>query len=206
MNTSFNTIRRGRSLALAALSLAAAALISSTAQAQTVVANAAGSDTVTASNAIPAPAATTYSGSTLVDEPKLDFKDKFELGLKDAFKNAWVDVNGISYHFKREPKHNERNWGVGLTFPLSEKTAVAVGSYKNSNWRQTTYAWYEYTPWTIGPVKVGFLGGGVTGYRSGNNVMPAAGLLFTTRSDKVGFNVVCLPPVMCAASVSFKVW
>jgi len=196
MNTSFNTIRRGRTLALAALSLAALTAISSPAQAQTVV----------DSPSVAPVAADSLDSAVAEPAPKLDFKDKFELGLKDAFKNAWVDVNGVSYHFKREPKHNERNWGLGLTFPLSEKTAFAVGTYKNSNWRQTTYAWYEYTPWTIGPVKVGFLGGGVTGYRSGNNVMPAAGLLFTTRSDKVGFNVVCLPPVMCAASVSFKVW
>ncbi|MBS1992568.1 MAG: hypothetical protein JSS83_18750 [Cyanobacteria bacterium SZAS LIN-3] len=134
------------------------------------------------------------------------FKDKFELGLENAFKNAWVDVNGVSYHFKRNPKHNERNWGVGLEFPVSDRSTVLVGTYNNSNWRQSNYVWYEYTPWHIGPVKFGLMGGGVTGYRSGMNVMPVAGLAFTGGSDRVGFNIVCLPPVVCAASIKFKVW
>ncbi len=132
----------------------------------------------------------------------------FHFDVKESFKNARVNINGISYHFDRTNEHNERNWGVGLELPVTENSAWMVGYYHNSNWRPTTYAWYVKTPWKVGPVHFGWMAGLATGYAPNNNFtpIPVAGLAATVRNDKVGVNLVCLPPEVCAVNLTIKVW
>ncbi len=132
----------------------------------------------------------------------------FHFDVKESFKNARVNINGISYHFDRTNEHNERNWGVGLELPVTENSAWMVGYYHNSNWRPTTYAWYVKTPWKVGPVHFGWMAGMATGYAPHDNFtpIPVAGLAATIRNEKVGVNFVCLPPEVCAVNLTIKMW
>lgn len=132
---------------------------------------------------------------------------KFDFNIKSALKNSWLNINGISYHFDRKNPHNERNWGLGLEVPLSDHSSAMIGRYKNSDWKQTSYAWYVNTPWSIGKVQLGYMAGIATGYRD-NPLTPmlVGGLAATIRNDRVGVNVICLPPALCAANLTVKVW
>lgn len=134
-------------------------------------------------------------------------KKRFDFDIKKALKNSWLSVNGISYHFDRKNPHNERNWGLGLDIPLSDHSSVMIGRYKNSDWKQTNYAWYVNTPWSIGKVQLGYMAGIATGYHEKPlSPMLVGGLAATIRNDKVGVNVICLPPALCAANLTIKVW
>ena len=128
-------------------------------------------------------------------------------GVNSILKKSWLDINGIAYHFDRSREHNERNWGLGLEVPTSDHTTWMIGTYKNSNWQRTDYLWYENTPWRLGPLQVGWMAGVATGYRSNpHSPMPVAGLAIVSRGKRIGVNVICLPPVVCAANVMLKVW
>lgn len=132
---------------------------------------------------------------------------RFDFDVERALKSSWLSINGISYHFDRKNPHNERNWGLGLDIPLSDHSSLMIGRYKNSDWRQSNYAWYVNTPWSLGRVQLGWMAGLATGYHSNpNSPMFVGGLAATIRNDKVGVNVICLPPALCAANLTVKVW
>jgi len=132
---------------------------------------------------------------------------RFDFDIERALKNSWLSINGISYHFDRKNPHNERNWGLGLDIPLSDHSSLLIGRYKNSDWRQSNYAWFVNTPWSLGKVQLGWMAGLATGYRD-NPLSPmlVGGLAATIRNDKIGVNVICLPPALCAANLTVKVW
>lgn len=134
-------------------------------------------------------------------------KKRFDFDVERAIKSSWLSINGVSYHFDRKNPHNERNWGLGLDIPLSDHSSLMIGRYKNSDWRQSNYAWYVNTPWSLGKVQLGWMAGLATGYHSNpNSPMFVGGLAATIRNDKVGVNVICLPPALCAANLTVKVW
>ncbi len=85
--------------------------------------------------------------------------------------DLWLDVNLTSKHLYTDytTDLNQRNFGLGLTYNLKEKTALKVGFYENSFKKLSTYAmadvstgfWTKYT-------KIGISGGLVTGYAHTN--------------------------------------
>lgn len=95
-------------------------------------------------------------------------------------------VNAASYHFDRSAERNERNFGLGV-----ECGDWQVGTYKNSEWGRSTYAYYLTDTARFGPADVGFVVGLVHGY-SYTPVLPVA--LLSVQLDTV--RVLILPPII----------
>lgn len=91
---------------------------------------------------------------------------------------AALILHGVSHHLdKRQHPDgrdwNERNTGAGLRWEFTPQAAAQVGFYANSMDRQSAYVLGDFTPWQIGPVRVGGFAGVVTGYTM--PIMPMAG-------------------------------
>lgn len=113
--------------------------------------------------------------------------------------DTWGVISGLSYHTDRSVKHNEVNPGLGVEIDMPEPdTRVIAGFYKNSEWRQTVYAGASWTPWHFGRyVKAGMAIGIATGYQPQNllGLTPIGAAVLSVEGDRVGANVMALPPV-----------
>lgn len=67
-------------------------------------------------------------------------------------------------------KFNEINPGAALRLDITDTHGVQVGVYRNSYFKTTAYAVYQYTPLAIGPVRLGGFAGLATGYREHSTV------------------------------------
>jgi hypothetical protein len=103
-----------------------------------------------------------------------------------------------SYHFDRDAGYNERNFGLGLERSFGD-ASVSAGYWNNSRSKTTLYGLFGYTPWHLGPVKLGAAVGGVTGYNCGAHVCPAGALL--VQND--WFNLA-VTPVAVALQVKWR--
>jgi hypothetical protein len=63
-------------------------------------------------------------------------------------------------------KFNEVNPGAALRVDLTDTQGVQAGVYRNSYYKTTAYAVYQYTPLAIGPVRVGGFAGLASGYKA----------------------------------------
>ncbi len=137
------------------------------------------------------------------DEGKL----KFDLESKH---DTWLQVGALSYHSKRDGNYNEQNYGIGILRRIDDESAFAVGYYKNSIHRDTFYATYHYTPYEIGPVKLGMQVGLVTGYKAlGGAPVPLLLPLATIEGKRSAVDLTCIPAfggasAVCAAQFRFK--
>jgi len=96
-----------------------------------------------------------------------------------------------SYHFKRDPDYNERNYGLGLECTFTRDWRGHAGFYRNTFNRNTTYAFASNTPWRLGPWKVGYVFGAGTGYT--HAVDPVAGGFLIREWKDFGINVAVHP-------------
>jgi hypothetical protein len=103
-----------------------------------------------------------------------------------------------SYHFDRNARYNERNFGLGLEHSFGD-TSISVGWWDNSLGKTTLYGIFGYAPWHVGPVKFGAAIGGVTGYNCGTHICPAGALLM--QND--WFNLAATPMAI-ALQVKWK--
>ncbi|CAN5459186.1 hypothetical protein BH11CYA1_BH11CYA1_00440 [soil metagenome] len=138
---------------------------------------------------------------------KNETKLKFDLESKH---DTWLQVGALSYHSNRDGNYNEKNYGIGLLRRLDDESAFAVGYYKNSIHRDTFYATYHYTPYEIGPVKLGLQVGLVTGYKAlGGGPVPLLLPLATIEGKRTAVDLTCIPAFggassVCAAQFRFK--
>jgi hypothetical protein len=88
----------------------------------------------------------------------------FAAGPEAHGADKYVVMTVRSFHFHREHKHNEANWGFGIGRDFDEQHAEALGCYNNSYYRTSCYAIKIDRPWKWGQWYVGFSYGGVTGY------------------------------------------
>lgn len=102
-----------------------------------------------------------------------------------------------SYHVDRQAKYNEKNYGVGLEYQFDRTFALAAGEYKNSFRVKSTYYGMAYTPFTEGQWKAGVLVLAINGYdmQNARRYIPVAVPLIVRESERVGWNIVFVPPV-----------
>ena len=93
------------------------------------------------------------------------------LCLNTAYAETYLQINGASLHDK--PGYNQFNYGLGIEQTVSENWNVAVGWYRNSEYRGSAYAYGRYAIYKNGPWDIGVGVGGVTGYQR-MNVLPMA--------------------------------
>lgn len=113
----------------------------------------------------------------------------------------WAVASLGSHHFTDE-HFNQHNYGAGFEYPTSYRGVRAVGGfYDNSVNRTSVYAGATWLPVAFGPglVKVGLIGGVITGYS--HPVLPLVLPTMQIEHDRVGFNVYYAPKVKDGANV-----
>lgn len=100
----------------------------------------------------------------------------------------WAVVSGIAIHLDGRDHCNSTTSGLGI-----EKNGYAVGFYRNSNCKWSTYAAKAWLPLRAAGLKLGAIGGAVTGYKT--SVLPAAGFAAAFEKRDWGFNVILIPPI-----------
>ena len=133
----------------------------------------------------------------------------------DKNSKLWITTGFFSYHPNREAHYNERNTGIGMEYRFDEDQALALGHYKNSIRRESTYLQYVYTPLKIGNIGLGGAVGIVDGYprlRHGKFspvLMPVANMTFKVFGYDAGINAVYIPSIIPnvdgAFAIQFKV-
>jgi hypothetical protein len=127
-------------------------------------------------------------------------EESAEWGLSSS--KYWISTGFLSYHTNRKAGYNEKNTGVGFEYQLNEESGLALGHYRNSVRRQTTYVQYVYTPFRIGNVRIGGAVGLVNGYpllRDGKfapALLPVVSTTFKVFDRNVGFNTVYIPSIV----------
>ena len=105
----------------------------------------------------------------------------------------WLVVNGLVAHLEGTYCNNRITEGLGYEHAAGE-LRFAVGFYDNSNCRYSSYAAAAWLPARLSErVRLGVIGGGVTGYKA--NVTPAGGLTLTYEGERYGFNLIGIPPL-----------
>jgi|SRR5581483_1438898 len=99
----------------------------------------------------------------------------------------WLVGSGLAKHLDGGEHCNSVTEGLGL-----EHGDYAVGFYRNSNCRWSTYAARAWMPIRAGAVRAGLLGGVVTGYQT--PVMPAAAGVVSFEGERYGANLILVPP------------
>ena len=109
----------------------------------------------------------------------------------------WINPGMYSYHFQKDQNLNNNNWGVGLEYRFNTVASATIGNFKNSDNGHSSYAGIYYQPISIGPVKLGVVGGGFNGYQSTNNGgwFPAVLPALTVEEGRFGANLFFIPTV-----------
>lgn len=108
----------------------------------------------------------------------------------------WLDVPVASYHTDRSKNYNETNYGLGLEYRLNEEVSLGVGRYYNSIRSWSNYIGATYTPFSLGPVKLGVVGGIINGYDSfGGGYFPVIIPTAVIEGKRMGINIVAAPPI-----------
>jgi hypothetical protein len=76
----------------------------------------------------------------------------------------WLNPGFYSYHFQRDKGLNDSNPGLGAEYRVSTVASVTAGRFYNSDRRYSNYAGIYYQPFAIGPVRIGAVAGGFSGY------------------------------------------
>lgn len=121
--------------------------------------------------------------------------DGFETIESKPLQEVWLNGGFYSYHFQRDKGLNDSNPGLGAEWRFSTVASATVGRFYNSDRAYSNYAGVYYQPWKIGPVRIGAVVGGFSGYpkmRDGG-WFPAVIPTLSYEYERVGVNVAIVP-------------
>jgi hypothetical protein len=107
----------------------------------------------------------------------------------------WLNPGFYSYHFQREKKLNNNNFGLGGEYRFSTVSAFLFGEIDNSDRKTSHYVGWYWRPVGVGPVRLGAIAGAMDGYPKMVNggwffaVIPTAGIEY----KNVGANLMYVP-------------
>ena len=87
---------------------------------------------------------------------------------------------------------NQRNEGFSIEWNQTKELSYQIGSYHNSEWKNSKFAFVQYLPIEYKGASVGAFGGYVSGYELTNI---AAGLMLRYKVEKVVFTTRYVPKV-----------
>jgi hypothetical protein len=108
---------------------------------------------------------------------------------------GWINAGFYSAHFQSDKGLNNSNPGLGVEYRSSTVTTWTAGRFYNSDRAYSNYAGVYYQPFAIGPVRLGAVVGGFSGYpkmRDGGwflAAVPMASIEF----ERVGLNIGVVP-------------
>ena len=119
-----------------------------------------------------------------------------------------IQVHLVSVHASNESFNNDTH-GVGALCNVTDNTQAAIGTYQNSINRRSNYAAIVWQPLNVGPIKLGVIGGVVSGYQ--NYLIPLAGAVASMKVTKgASVHLLVIPevsnitPTVAELSVSFR--
>nr|WP_235914191.1 hypothetical protein [Rugamonas rivuli] len=121
--------------------------------------------------------------------------DTFETIESAPLKEVWLNGGFYSYHFQRDKGLNDSNPGLGGEYRFSTVASATAGRFYNSDRAYSNYVGVYYQPWKVGPVRLGAVAGGFSGYpkmRDGGwflAAIPTASFEYKS----VGVNVAIVP-------------
>ncbi len=130
------------------------------------------------------------------------------LSSTGAHADTWLSLGGVSIHSR--PGFNGINPGVGIEHDLSDRSFVAGGVYKNSEFETSKYLGYGRRAPINRAVSAGIIVGAVDGYaRSNRDFIPMAAPFLSINGETVGANIIFIPSVFkgmpSALSLQIKV-
>lgn len=118
----------------------------------------------------------------------------------------WLVGSGVAIHISGGHHCNSFTAGIGIEHRISETWRAAAGLYDNSNCNVSAYTAGVWLPLRFDRIRLGALGGLVTGYRA--SIMPVGGLAASYEARRWGSNLIYIPPVGNSGNVlwwQFKV-
>jgi hypothetical protein len=124
-----------------------------------------------------------------------------DIGREDTGNNSlhnfdlWVSPGMVSYHFNRDSKHRDLNWGYGIQSNLSDKLSVLGGNFINSKDARSNYAGLAWQPLAWHSVKIGLVVCAINGYpaiQNGNYFVVAMPWL-SIHNEQIGVNITMVP-------------
>lgn len=118
-----------------------------------------------------------------------------ELSLKPSA--IWLNGGFYSAHFESNKGLRNANPGFGIEYRLNDEWSLTAGRFLNSDNARSNYLGAYWLPLSLGPARVGVVGGAFNGYPKAFNggwfpaVMPVA----TWEWERVGLNVAFVPPL-----------
>jgi len=116
----------------------------------------------------------------------------------------WGDLMVASYHVHPYREFDEFNPGIGLECARTPHWAAAFGYYRNSLDRPSFYGGAIYTPGIVdwGAVKLGLMGGIISGYNYGrygigtnHETGPVLAPTVITTLGRFAANFILIPPI-----------
>ncbi len=110
---------------------------------------------------------------------------------------VWVNAGFYSQHFDQDKGLRDANPGLGVEYRFHPHWSATAGRFINSNDRYSNYIGVYFQPWTAGSWRFGVVGGAFNGYPNAYNGgwFPAALPVATWESDRMGLNVILVPPM-----------
>lgn len=132
-----------------------------------------------------------------------------------ADSNTWLMVACCAHHWRTgEHRYNEQNYGLALDHRLPWGDDVVVGAYRNSFYRQSSYAAYGWTAWSMEhdgvQIAAKVLLGGISGYgdsdaqRQNYDVLLAPVVTIREPYKHVGLVVLGIPGVLIGLGVELQ--
>lgn len=116
------------------------------------------------------------------------------LGAPLSRADVWIGPGALSYHTDRGTRHNEVNQGLNVEYDWNLRDSVGLGVYRNSNWHETHYLAYRWTPWIEGDFRIGAVAGIADGYSANSgNLSPIAGFVAVYDRKYWGLNLLATP-------------
>lgn len=118
----------------------------------------------------------------------------------------WITSGMWSRHPNEQHyQYNQHNVGIGLAYQRGNYNLVA-GEYDNSLRHHSNYLGIINQPYSLGPVRIGYLAGFVSGYTKTPAFAPAVAPVLSYEYRKVGINLIVIPSVVTAIQLKIKVW
>lgn len=113
----------------------------------------------------------------------------------NSISEVWLNAGFYSYHFDKSQNLNNNNIGLGVEYRYSPSSALSVGSYYNSDRKNSLYAAVVWEPLTLLSFRLGGLIGVINGYPRANNGEWIAVILPTASYEhkNFGFNITIVP-------------
>lgn len=122
-------------------------------------------------------------------------EDTFTVIESKPLAETWINTGFYSLHFQSDKGLNNSNPGLGVEYRMSTVSTLTAGRFYNSDRVYSNYAGMYYQPIALGPVRLGAVIGGFSGYpkmRDGGwflAAIPVASIEF----ERVGLNVGVVP-------------